>query len=77
MAAALGTRGGKYEHRARVFGLGGIYGRKGDVGGRPRGHTTSWRGQKGTRATGWCGRLVALLRLDGGNLDVPFPKIIP
>ena len=37
MAAALGTRGEKYEHHARVFGSGGIYGRKGEVGGAPRG----------------------------------------
>ena len=37
MAAALWTRGGNIEHRARVFSLGGICRRKGEVGGAPRG----------------------------------------
>ena len=37
MAAALWTRGGNIEHRPRVFSLGGICRRKGEVGGAPRG----------------------------------------
>ena len=35
--AAARDRGGKSEYRAIVFRSGGIYERKGDVGGRPRG----------------------------------------
>jgi hypothetical protein len=40
-----------------------LYRRMGDVRGHQRAHTRWWRGQGWTRATRWCGHLLALLRL--------------
>jgi hypothetical protein len=56
----------KSDRAFRVFAMKGIYRQKGDVRGWTRGphHLVAWPGV--ARATLWCGRLLADIRLSSG-----------
>jgi hypothetical protein len=63
MAAALRNFIWENIDSFRVFMLEALYRRMGDVRGHQGAHTRWWRDQGWTRATRWCGHLLALLRL--------------
>jgi hypothetical protein len=63
MAMALRNFSERSADSFRIFASERFYRQRGDVRGHQEAHTRWWRGQGWTRATRWCGHLLALLCL--------------